>query len=41
MPPCVWMFSFDARWNASVADTRAVAAASGSSAASADSAQAP
>ncbi len=31
MPPWVWMFSFDDSWNASVALTRAVAAAIGSS----------
>ncbi len=33
MPPWVWIFSLAARWNASVADTRAAAAAIGSSAA--------
>jgi hypothetical protein len=36
MPPWVWMFSFEARWNASVAETRAAAAAIGSSAALAE-----
>ncbi len=41
MPPWVWMFSLAHSWNASVAETRAVAAATGSSGASVDSAQAP
>ena len=41
MPPWVWMFSLAAWKNASVALTRAAAAATGSSGASVDSAHAP
>ena len=41
MPPCVWMFSFEACQKASLAPTRAVAAAMARSAASFASAQAP
>ncbi len=41
MPPCTWMLFLAQCWNACVAATRAEAAASGSSAAPVESAQAP
>ena len=40
MPPWVWMLFLAQCWKACVADTRAVAAATGSSAASVERAQA-